>query len=218
MTPIRHAKLLAAVLTPALTTAPFPAVASVQQVQTRDFTIFSVARVPISDVQVVRSLTGTITGTSDSFTINWTFNGISSGVGAATASGTGTGSWNGDTDTLTVTLTSISSWNIPGFPQPQVPKTATIQQVFKKFAVVSVSDPVQGTIVSGLPILVHDELSDPFETRGSRWIVPRWDPAVCVTRGSLVVGRGTTKPSSIVVTSGASAVASLGRGDLSRSR
>ena len=98
-------------------------------------------------------------------TVLWNFRGLTLGGGPASASGGGVGSWSDNT--LTVTLTSISYWNIPGFDQPEIPKTGTVQQVSSRIASVSVSDPEQGTIVAGIPLFVSPRMQDPFAGRKS---------------------------------------------------
>lgn len=130
----------------------------------RSFTILSFDRVPILNIGVGGTLSGTFTGTEDSFSIDWRFRGYSSGGGRATASGTGSGSWDEGSETLSLTMTGIDSWNIPGFPQPNL-ESATVSEISRTLASVSV-----GNIVSGIPMRVFPRFGNPFESRYPFWI------------------------------------------------
>ncbi len=152
------------VLLVVLVAAMFPVVASAAPAQrTRSFAIISTGEVPILNIGVGGTLTGTFSGSQDSFAIDWAFRGISSGGGSATASGTGTGSWNASSHTLTLTMTGIDSWDIPGFPQPQV-GSASVTRLGPNLVSVSVGD-----IVSGIPMIVTPRFGNPFNNRFQFW-------------------------------------------------
>lgn len=152
------------VLLVVLIAAMFPAVTSARQAErTRSFTIISAGEVPLLNIGVGGTLTGTFSGSQDSFDIDWTFRGFSGGGGPATASGTGVGSWDPSSKTMTLSLTGISSWDVPGFPQPDL-ETATITRLRPNLVSVSVGD-----IVSGIPMIVTPRFGNPFTNRFQFW-------------------------------------------------
>ncbi|CCF83192.1 hypothetical protein [Nitrolancea hollandica] len=152
------------VLLVVLVAAMFPAVTSAAPAEkTKSFTIISSGQVPLLNIGVGGTLTGTFSGTQDSFAIDWTFRGFSGGGGPATASGTGTGSWDPSSHTLSLSLTGISSWDIPGFPQPQV-GSATVTRLGPDLVSVSVGD-----IVSGIPMVVTPPFGNPFNNPFQFW-------------------------------------------------
>ncbi len=152
------------VLLVVLVAAMFPAVTSAAPAgRTRSFTIITADRVPLLDINVGGTLTGTFSGRQDSFVIDWTFRGLSGGGDPATASGTGTGSWDPSSHTLTLSLTGISSWDIPGFPQPNV-GSATVTRLGPNLVSVSV-----GNLVSGIPMIVAPAFGNPFTNPFQFW-------------------------------------------------
>ncbi len=130
----------------------------------KSFTIISTDTVPILNINVGGTLSGTFSGTADSFSINWRFRGFSSGGGPATASGSGVGSWDEASETLSLSLTGIAAWNIPGFPQPNL-QSATVSEIRPTLVSVSV-----GNIVSGLPMRIFPSFGNPFASRFPFWI------------------------------------------------
>jgi hypothetical protein len=130
----------------------------------RVVTIMAHTTVPILDLNVSGVLVLTLTGSGESFDVDWTFRG-QRGSRVADASGTGVGSFHGDE--LSLTLTSIASWDVPGFPQPVVPKTASVTPLRFNVAVVS----VPSVAVFGLPISVHPRFANPFESRWRNYVV-----------------------------------------------
>ncbi len=152
------------VLLVVLVAAMFPAVTSAAPAEkTKSFTIISSGQVPLLNIGVGGTLTGTFSGTQDSFAIDWTFRGFSGGGGPATASGTGTGSWDPSSHTLSLSLTGISSWDIPGFPQPKV-GSATVTRLGPDLVSVSV-----GNLVSGIPMVVTPPFGNPFNNPFQFW-------------------------------------------------
>lgn len=161
----RRMKLLwTCVLLVMLIAATFPAVTSARQAErTRSFVIISSGKVPILNIGIGGTLTGTFSGSQDSFAIDWTFRGISSGGGPATASGSGVGSWNPSSHTMTLSLTGINSWDVPGFPQPKV-GSASMTRLGPNLVSVSVGD-----IVSGIPVIVTPSFGNPFTNPFQFW-------------------------------------------------
>jgi len=118
-------------------------------------TMFTFNRVPIINVLEVGTLTAHFSGTAGSYSISWTYRGLTNGM-PGSASGTGTGSG------MNLDLTGINSWNVPGFPQPQVPKMAMFDMVTSNLCLLTVSDPTVGTIVSGVPVFMVPGFTGPF--------------------------------------------------------
>ncbi len=156
--------LWTSVLLVVLIAAMFPAVTGAKQAErTRSFTIISSGEVPLLNIGVGGTLTGTFSGNQDSFDIDWTFRGFSGGGGPATASGTGVGSWDPSSHTMTLSLTGISSWNVPGFPQPNL-ESASITRLGPNLVSVSVGD-----FVSGIPMIVAPRFGNPFTNPFQFW-------------------------------------------------
>jgi hypothetical protein len=151
-------------LTLILAVLPVSAAAQPGARSQRTFTIISVNRVPILDITAVGALVARVEGEPSSFSISWSYHGVANGA-PASASGSGVGSWDEGSETASITLTGIDSWNISGFAQPSLPKSATIDSVGFGSALVDVSDPNQGSIVSNVPVRVLPPIGNPFHGR-----------------------------------------------------
>lgn len=137
--------------------------------QQAHYVIFTTNRVPILNINEVGTLTLDLTGNPHSFTFDWSFRGITAGS-PASASGTGSGSGNGNS--LTMNLDSISSWDMPGFAQPETGKTAFISRSrFSPFGSVyflTLNDfpNFPHPIVAGVPLIVFPTFHGPFAGHG----------------------------------------------------
>lgn len=160
MSGVRRGRWLSLIAVTLLAATVVPGSAGAQSDE-RTITIISTNRVPIVDIVVSGVTTATIEGDPSGFTISWSFRGISGG-GPANASGSGFGTWVEGSDTMNVTLTSIDQWSIPGFPQPAVPKSATVDRLGFFFAFVDVSDSSIGPLASNIPMRVTPRMSNPF--------------------------------------------------------
>jgi hypothetical protein len=133
------------------------------------YVIFTTNRVPILNIREVGTLTLDLTGNPHSFTFDWTFRGITAGS-PASASGTGSGSGNGNS--LTLNLDTISSWNMPGFAQPETGKTAFVSRSrlspFSSVYFLTLNDfpNFPHPIVTGVPLIVFPQFHGPFAGHG----------------------------------------------------
>lgn len=131
------------------------------------YVIFATNEVPILNIFETGTLVLDVQGTPSSFTFTWTFQGMTDGV-PAFASGTGSGS--GDLDNLTINLDTISAWNVPGFPQPEVGKTAFLTRApngglgfFFSLYFLTLNDfpNFPHPIVAGVPVFVFPSFAGP---------------------------------------------------------
>lgn len=176
------ATVLRAVCMLVLLAVAFPSSAGAQGEKSTTITIFTINRVPIYNIFEVGTLradlTGSPAGPVQSFTINWSFRGLTNGA-PASASGTGSGTWDPSSSTLTITMGStepppsgssgITSWNMPGFPQLQNEVKIAYARELRNFPpgpsalwLVTVNDTVVGNIVTDLPLLVFPQLANPL--------------------------------------------------------
>ena len=89
----------------------------------------------------------------------------------ASASGTGTGSGNANHLTFVLAASDISSWNIPGFPEPIHVKTAYLDRsngffFFSSLYVLTLHDFIDfpEPIVSGVPVSVFPRVNGNLTT------------------------------------------------------
>jgi hypothetical protein len=133
------------------------------------YVIFTTNRVPILNIGEVGTLTLDLTGTPNSFTFDWSFRGSTDGS-PASASGTGSGSGNGNE--LTLNLDTISSWDMPGFAQPETGKTAFIRRLRGNimgsvyFLTLNDFPNFPHAIVAGVPLIVSPRFNGPFAHHG----------------------------------------------------
>jgi len=133
------------------------------------YVIFTTNRVPILNISEVGTLTLDLTGNPSSFTFDWSYRGITAGS-PASASGTGSGSGNGNS--LTMNLDSISSWDMPGFAQPETGKTAFLSRSrlspFSSVYFLTLNDfpNFPHPIVDGVPLIVFPTFHGPFAGHG----------------------------------------------------
>jgi len=137
--------------------------------RTAHYVIFTTNRVPILNIGEVGTLTLDLRGSNDSFTFDWTFRGITDG---SPAIATGTGSGSGNARDLTLNLDTIRVWNVPGFPEPETGKTASLSRTFSFFSslfFMTLHDfpNFPHPIVSDVPIIVVPRFQGPFAQRNN---------------------------------------------------
>jgi len=135
------------------------------------YVIFTTNRIPIVNRFEIGTLTIDVTsGNPSAFSYSWSFRGTVNGS-PASAAGTGTGSGNANHLTLVLPASSISSWNIPGFPEPIHVKTAYLDRnsgffFFSSLYFLTLHDFVDfpQPIVSGVPVSVFPSVNGNLTT------------------------------------------------------